>query len=228
MVSSYDISTPPTFGLFRATLETAADASLAIDGALQNDGDIVSSSYPHLLKPNAGGFGAGIQKVLNRGVLDTIHSLSSDQMSLYRQYVSPASNKIYRVWFLMGKVQCAVERTVEPEDDNQFQKGCSASGLCSFLTESSSGADKLVYNTAPISSYDVPMEVISEVEELLLPLLEDAHTGSVEFLITPSDGRRVYFDINMLSTLPLESHLFNSDPWRELAEAIARLINGDA
>jgi hypothetical protein len=78
----------------------------------------------------------------------------------------------------------------------------------------------------------IPDDVRNELEEGLLPLLPDAHAGSVEFLYDKA-GRRLYFDLNLLSTLPLVERVQEAesvwgqdyDPWKEMANAIVDMIN---
>jgi hypothetical protein len=98
----------------------------------------------------------------------------------------------------------------------------------------------------------VPDDVRMEIENQLLPLLkEDAHAGSVEFLQHPTVNehspymphRRYYFDLNLLSTLPIMDHpsgivetnmdsnhknitLLDLDynPWSELAHGIISVM----
>ncbi|CAB9524397.1 expressed unknown protein [Seminavis robusta] len=90
-------------------------------------------------------------------------------------------------------------------------------------------------NTPPrIQPWSVPEDVRQEMEEQLLPVLPpDAHCGSVEFLLAeePSKSeettnkptttyKRLYFDLNLLSTLPVEEDQQTPDPWLQLASAI--------
>jgi hypothetical protein len=164
-----------------------------------------------LIKPNAGGFGAGIKRVTwpLQGHEITVFE---DSVTLLQKYEQPHDNKFYRVWFLRGKVQCAIERDVE-DDDNHFTKACS--GSCTIQ--------------APPKAWSVPLLVKQELEEQLLPLLPDAHCGSVEFLYS-HDSSRLYFDLNLLSTLPIkvtnEDGVWQTgyDPWMELAEVMLQII----
>jgi len=283
-----------------------------------------------LVKPNAGGFGAGIRKISLPSPMpsssDSKHPSSTrettkisipssfeDDMALVQQYETPRDGKIYRVWFLNGKVQCAVKRKVnggeETEDDNigisssaEFTSGCAGGNSCKrsgpnhqndSIASSSNNQTPLdnhpsmasplsktpryrglTTNPSYILPWEVPAEVRQEIEDQLLPLLVDAHCGSVEFLyasstlpkitstvpscssskrdnedvreksknessnestIRPRDClRRLYFDLNLLSTLPIidatdsihdegagETIWPKSyDPWLELAHGI--------
>ena len=277
-----------------------------------------------LVKPNAGGFGAGIKKIslplpppsssgnVRKTSKISIPSSFEDGMALVQQYETPRDGKIYRVWFLNGKVQCAVERNVKGEEDTEedadndkgvsslteFTSGCAGGNSCkrsgsipqkNAIASSSSSSNGIPLNdnhhtVAPLSfttnpsnnhmvPWEVPEEVRQEIEDQLLPLLADAHCGSVEFLyassaipkttstvsscsngdnedmrekskhnepfnefvIRPRDHRRrLYFDLNLLSTLPIIDSTDsirdevvgamvwpkNFDPWLELANGI--------
>jgi hypothetical protein len=220
------------------------------------------SSTEILIKPNAGGFGAGIQKIEKppSSLTDCLFPIPKpsfdDNTALIQQYEKPKDDKLYRVWFLNGKVQCAIERTLKssgtksPSSVDEFTSGCAA-GVCTLRSthavasnNSSSSNNQngqpLLEKTVTINAWTVPREVQDELEKQLLPLLPDAHCGSVEFLCscrdeeegesTTTKDRRLYFDLNLLSTLPIlddldtinENDIWQQDydPWLELATAI--------
>lgn len=167
-----------------------------------------------LIKPNSGGFGAGIQRV--SGPLDGPLPRFEDRITLIQDYHPPKDNQIYRVWFLRGKVQCAVVRTIA-DSDSEFTNACS--GTCSI-------------QTSP-AAWPVPDDVRTELEDQLLPLLTDAHCGSVEFLYNHQDDeKRLYFDLNLLSTLPTKVSKTEGiwkddyDPWIELGIAVWTIVTG--
>jgi hypothetical protein len=148
-----------------------------------------------------------------------------DNITLIQHYIPPHNGKVYRVWFLCDKVQCAVERTIDDEaasNDNQFTGAC-AGGTCS------------VERPSKFLAWSVPEEVRNEIQSQLLPLLVDAHCGSVEFLYS-QEGGRLYFDLNLLSTLPLMSTISDPsqvwpehyDPWKELAVAVWQVLANSA
>jgi hypothetical protein len=181
---------------------------------------LLQEPLPHLIKPNSGGFGAGIVKLGDDDDSNDL-PLPADDTLLLQTYVPLATVSIYRVWFLLGQVQCAVERTAAGARDDEFTTGC-AGNVCT------GGANK----PPRISAWHVPMEVREEIERMLGFLQEDAHAGSVEFLID-STGQRLYFDLNLLSMLPVA--VVNADevwgehynPWVELAEAAMNVLSVD-
>jgi glutathione synthase/RimK-type ligase-like ATP-grasp enzyme len=176
--------------------------------------DKQSNDEHMLVKPNAGGFGAGIVRVSPSEPPMPLPTFS-DHMTLVQPYVPPRDGKIYRLWFLLGKVQCAVERTLEDPDD-EFTNAC-AGGACSI-------------RRPKLAPWLVPEDVRCELQEQLLPLLKDVHCGSVEFLFN-TQGKRLYFDLNLLSTLPVgvedSSGVWppNYDPWQELADAVWNVVD---
>lgn len=183
------------------------------------------NDFPFLVKPNAGGFGAGIIKITNEEELSTLMALSTlpDPVALIQAYVPPSHNQLYRIWFLRGKVQCGIVRTNQ-EGVDEFTTGCAGKGVCSWQD---------VRKAQPILfAMNIPIEIISEIEDRLLPLLPDAHSGSVEFL-QDGNGDRLYFDVNLLSTLPLFETVENVqdvwgkeyNPWYELAASVVEYSN---
>lgn len=286
-----------------------------------------------LVKPNAGGFGAGIRRIslppqstsssdaanpsdARKMTKISIPSSFKDDMALVQQYEIPRNREIYRVWFLNGKVQCAMVRKIEvgeraeDGDDNaisssaEFTSGCAGGNSCKFrgsayarnaitsrgknneipLENYPAVASPLSKTSSPLSPiptdskmlpWKVPAEVQHEIEDQLLPLLTDAHCGSVEFLYAsscstipkttstmhnsirrngnnedameksttgpsnesakgPVGDQRLYFDLNLLSTLPVTDNIDiprdqaagdtvwpkSFDPWLELALSI--------
>lgn len=180
---------------------------------------LLRDPLPHLIKPNSGGFGAGIVKILEDPDADD-PVLPADDTLILQSYVPPLDGKIYRVWFLLGRVVCAVERWSTVGSD-EFTTGCAGSALCTR------GA---IHMTPPkISAWPVPVDICEEIERMLGYLCDDAHAGSVEFLVNAA-GQRLYFDLNLLSTLPLDvtnaDKIWGDDynPWRELAEAVVMVL----
>ena len=208
----------------RAGLASPSTA-IVLNNRLSSDERLITASQrllptplPHLVKPNSGGFGAGIVKLeQDDNARDDPTLTTDDSLLLLQSYVPPADGRIYRVWFLLGRVQCAVER-ISVVGSDEFTVGC-AGGVCSRAKK-----------PPLISAWPVPATVRNEIEHMLGFLQEDAHAGSVEFLLDES-GQRLYFDLNLLSTLPLEvlstSGVWSDDynPWSELADAVVSVLN---
>ena len=244
---------------------------------------------PHLIKPNAGGFGNGIVKIEDNDSISTkiiVPSVNDDTL-LLQAYHHTSNNTddgthtviLYRVWFLLGKVQCAVQRTITTtpnalhkdskySSNDEFTSGCSAShstggGTCEYphrtkstlgsstdtaalFTASPSFSSSSTTTTTTTQPWTVPDEVRVEIEDRLLPLLQDdGHAGSVEFLLhidrQSNEHQRYYFDLNLLSTLPImddpndingtasagsEDAVWDIsyNPWSELAHGIISVM----
>lgn len=182
------------------------------------DSHFDAATQDFLLKPNSGGFGSGIQKFSRSNYATMALPEYSDGIGLIQSHIQPSDGKIYRIWFLSGKVQCAVTRNVAGDSESELTSGCASS--CSVRSNSS---------TLPFQTYRIPAPVIIDLEQRLLPLIPDAHAGSVEYLID-SAGQRLYFDLNLLSTLPDLKYVDDSAgvwdsgycPWEELALAIMK------
>lgn len=171
--------------------------------------------YPLLIKPNAGGFGAGIHR-LDVGTEVTKEHLSTpDGIRLVQNFIHPKDDHIYRVWFLNGQVQCGVKRKVGDTKDD-LTTGCSG-GLC----QRPPTAKEL-----PFTAFSIPT-VIQEDVKRIVTQLPDAHAGSIEYLYNDKE-EPLYFDLNLLSTLPLieKTALADEiwgpeyDPWTELARGV--------
>jgi hypothetical protein len=195
------------------------------------------STLDYLIKPSAGGFGAGIErrtfdkKSDNNGSnqIDP-SSISkaetpvkhSDPLVLFQKYHPPHDGKIYRVWFLRSKVQCAVVRSVDTESDSNVNNELTSGCVGEVCQRSKASAIKTALPM--ILPWPIPADVHNEIQEQLLPALpEDAHCGSVEFLYGSDTSERLYFDLNLLSTLPVEQNDGDGgdeDPWDELATDI--------
>jgi hypothetical protein len=213
----------------------------------QQPNDAIEMEY--LVKPNAGGFGAGIE--MHKAARRRKDSISqsehgdcnidigaksipefTDRFVLFQTYVPPKDGKIYRVWFLRDKVQCAVMRTVETSQQptsTDFSLGCSG-GVCLQRcgAKARNNYDKNDSIAPMLVPWLVPEDVKREIEDQLVPALpDDAHCGSVEFMYGPegddASPQRLYFDLNLLSTLPLDFQSLEPsrpDPWIQLANGI--------
>lgn len=213
LFAKVQLQSPSTQMLLNATTNTLEAAITELSKGQQEVPTL-------LLKPNAGGFGAGIQKIDLSGksnissdpnILYETASNYADGMTLVQEFIE--TDSIFRIWFLCGKVQCGIVR--HNHDGNyEFTSACMAS-ICTRK------------QPATIRAYSIPNDVRFELEQQLLPLLSDAHSGSVEFLCD-KQGKRLYFDLNLLSTLPLVEQVEDADavwgtdydPWNEMASAM--------
>lgn len=190
--------------------------------------------WPLLLKPNSGGFGRGIRllwdlpqlkqacsTMITAAVATPIatahYALLDDDAMLLQEYLAPLADTVYRVWFLSHAVQCAMKVKRDPPlppttgdsevSRSQFEGGCSG-GECK--------RQKITHHSAPPSAitplgvereflpWEVPSAIATKVCDITRAVGSDCHCGSVEFLFPADGGEAVFFDVNMVSTLPLE------------------------
>jgi hypothetical protein len=147
--------------------------------------------FPLLVKPNAAGFGAGIVVLESFEAIDahfvTPQVVSNDGIALVQErLLDPTTPAFYRVWFLDQRVQCGVELT---------RAGLGVTGGCvgGVCARSSAAVVKDTFR-----AWEVPESVCEAV--IRVAAIAQASCGSVELLYV--DGKPVYFDLNMLSTLP--------------------------
>jgi len=213
LFSQAKLKSPRTLAFWNEDGNYNNNASISLRG---KDGQIMEIDKEYLLiKPNAGGFGAGIQRIPTTSLILEKLPTFEDSVTLLQSYERPKNNKLYRIWFLQGKVQCGIERHINEEND--FTNACA--GSCSL-------------GEVPPKPWNIPFDVQEEIEQRLLPLLPDAHCGSVEFLYSQENGaERLYFDLNLLSTLPIRVDNAegvwkeNYDPWMELATAVLDVLS---
>ena len=139
----------------------------------------VGIRYPLLIKPNSGGFGAGIAKVTHaKGfTVDTVETaFGTDGVAMLQQFETPEDGCMYRVFFLNGTIQCGVRVPVQTQSYN----------ACVCSTE--------------FERWEVPVDVAKDVQAMACKA--NADCGSVELMYVAS--KPLYFDFNLLSTMPDE------------------------
>lgn len=239
------VRTPRSIVLHSRTADFQAQVVQAADSLIRD-----GCRWPFLLKPNAGGFGRGIQLFWNLEALQNYCALPpsdsfSDGVVILQEYIPPRENNIFRVWFLGGKVQCALKLTRTPPAAPvggelsvvSFEGGC-AGGECKRqkirhgpplvappVTAVPLGVERAVVAWLPSE------QVSKAVASISATVGNDCHCGSVEFLYD-QEGEAVYFDLNMVSTLPLDvpdpEGVWSSDydPWTELAQFSLDMLDG--
>eukprot|EP00977_Amphora_coffeiformis_P015936 scaffold4803_cov144-Amphora_coffeaeformis.AAC.2 len=180
--------------------------------------------YPLLIKPNSGGFGAGILRLDSETDSVTEDQLQTpDGIRLIQNFIAPSDNHIYRVWFLNNQVQCSVKRRVNDTSDD-ITSGC-AGGVCQRPTKNTESS------SFPFTACAIPAVIQQDVKRILAQI-PDAHAGSIEYLFDAKQ-RPVYFDLNLLSTLPIIDKVERADeiwaqgydPWSELARGVLQVCH---
>ena len=169
---------------------TPAEMAVAAESA--------SLRYPLLIKPNSGGFGAGITRVesavgLTAAALHGAAGGDRDGLAVLQQYAEPVDGFVYRAWFIGGRVQCGVRVRVANEQQQQQQQQQQPASFNTCVCSN------------PHEQWDPPPEVARRVEAMLH--LSGADCGSVELLYDEGGGGggALFFDFNCLSTLPHEA-----------------------
>ena len=240
------VQSPPSRVVANASVRDIAEcivesADSSCHSATSGRNDLLQ--YPILTKPNAGGFGSGIHyinddKALQRLTDDKL--ATCDGIRLVQNYIQPADDCIYRVWFLVDccckgdkkkkkKVQCSVQRRVGSETAaNDLTAGC-VGGVCQRPQSNASTTATPSWLQACVVSDEIQQDV-----QRIVSQIPDAHAGSIEYLWS-SDGVPLYFDLNLLSTLPLPETVQQADevwgrdydPWMELARSILCVLDAD-
>jgi len=160
-----------------------------------------------IMKPNAGSFGKGIKKFSDPLQLhdhaQNASAYGNDGVAIIQQYHDV--KEVYRVFILDGEVQCAVKTAIDK--DREFTAQCMASAQKRRTTEGASAV--------------TPIEVPAEVKRGCIDAMarSGANVGSIEYLIDPSSGEALYFDLNLLSTYP-DVAVAGRDCWIDLAKSI--------
>lgn len=162
-----------------------------------------------LFKPNAGSFGKGIvkfdgtdsQKIREHASKKA--SLGNDGIAMLQEY--HAVREVYRVFVLNGEVICGVKVAISQEQE--FSAQCMASAQ---KRKKEDGSQAVVKHEVPES-----------IKEDCVRSMKAAHAdvGSIEYLVHPSTGEALYYDLNLLSTFPEEA-VAGRDCWAALADYI--------
>lgn len=144
-------------------------------------------TFPIVVKPNAGGSGAGICRFesmadLEKALMDGQVSLGIDHIALVQEYLPARDRQIIRVEILNGEFLYALRLPVVEESFNYCPAdGCQVTRQAEFKIE----------------SFQPPEEVIDAARRILAAAQTDV--GSVEYLVNQRDNRVYYYDINPLS-----------------------------
>ena len=202
ILSALSLRSPPSI-LIRNfdAIKNIFDHQLKNDNAAQTS---VKLKFPVLLKPNSGGYGRGIFKFQTKNEILDFCEKNKDDMEktlfgndgtalLQQYYGSVAGSTVYRVWTLNGQIQCGI-KVEKPKGG--FGGAC-LSDTCS-RTQTVVEAIDIKSNLSKKLQTD-----ILRIEELC-----KANCCSVEYLFEADDSGNlkskdpIFFDVNMLSTLP--------------------------
>lgn len=159
-----------------------------------------SLEFPLLVKPNMGGNGAGIQRFdhiddLEAAVEEGILVTGPDGIFLLQEYHPPKGGSIVRAETLEGRFLYGIRLHI---GEMRSFSICPAD-VCSMVSGESleTNARRGKGNQATVEGFTPSPLVVREIERIAAAARMDV--GGVEYLESERDGRRYYYDVNVLS-----------------------------
>ena len=181
---------------------------------------------PVLVKPNVGGSGAGIVRLDSKGDLESVVQhldLGPDGTALVQEYLEPIEGAIVRVEVLGGEYLYAI-RIVR---DAQAGFNLCPADICQKPDATEAGGAGLGACPAgapaglTVSRFEAPAEAIETVVRLTRAASIDV--GGVEYLVSRSDGRIYYYDVNSTSNFVANAEaVVGFDPTACFADLVVR------
>ena len=183
-----------------------ADYSQALSLLSNSFGESLEDKFPLLYKPCAAAYAKGVVTMQNAEDLQdfarqvqssvtsscqTVGPLGNDFTGFLQKFCAPDQGQYFRVFVLNGAFQCAIK--VVPRDE-------SGPGTASVTSTCACSANKTSSSPLRFFAYQPTQEEADEAVRIL-SAVAGADCGSVEFLYL--EGRRLYFDVNLLSHLPV-------------------------
>jgi hypothetical protein len=191
-------------------------------------------TFPVLVKPNVGGSGAGIQRFDRLDDLEAAAragtlTLGIDGVALVQEYHEPADEHIVRVEVLDGRFLYAIKVFPDPSAGFNLCPAdiCHPDGTDATAAPAPSAFDycpvELPKTHLRVEGYRPPAQVIDEVLRIAAAARLDL--GGIEYLVSRRDGRRYYYDINVLSNFVADApRVVGFDPFPLLADVIERRL----
>jgi len=204
----------------------AAGARAPRTRTVESTGQLLEASraleFPLIIKPNAGGSGAGIRRFLVPR--DLANALAAEEIAiakndvlLLQEYHPPRGGSILRIETLDTRFLYAIRIHLGgssgfdlcPADVCRTADGEELSNAVCATDAQKSGLS--------VEAYDPPAHVIATVERIARASQLDV--GGIEYLQSDRDGEIYYYDVNALSN-------FVSDPLRVIGfDPTARLVD---
>ncbi|MGQ0550930.1 MAG: ATP-grasp domain-containing protein [Armatimonadota bacterium] len=175
--------------------------------------------FPILVKPNIGGSGAKIQRFESPAAIDAAFAagaidLGIDDTALVQEYHAPVGGAIVRVEVLGGQFLYAIKVFPNPSAGFNLCPAdiCQTDGTVDVppvvsvperaaVTSGAFPVDlcpvDLPKTNLRVEGYTPPQEIIDEV--LRIARAAKIDVGGIEYLVSERDGRRYFYDINVLS-----------------------------
>ena len=187
-----------------------------------------ADKFPLLYKPCAAAYAKGVVTMNDKAELEAFASqvqsfvnspsalqvgpLGNDHTGFLQKFCAPDLGQYFRVFVLDGKFQCAIK--VVPRDES----GPGAAGAAGAVTSTCAcSADKTASSPLRFFAYTPTEEEAAEAVRILSQVAQ-ADCGSVEFLLI--EGKRLYFDVNLLSHLPVRDESSDTFPGFEDPEGL--------
>ncbi len=163
--------------------------------------------FPILVKPNIGGSGAKIQRFETPGELDAAVAagtidLGIDHTALVQEYHAPVGGNIVRVEVLDGRFLYAIKVFPNPSAGFNLCPAdiCQTDGTVEVVPPVVSldlCPVDLPRTNLRVEGYTPPQEIIDDV--LRIARAAKIDVGGIEYLVSERDGRRYFYDVNVLS-----------------------------
>jgi biotin carboxylase len=182
--------------------------------------------FPVLLKPNVGGSGAGIVRFDTREELEGALAhvdLGPDGVALLQEYHEPREGAIVRIEILDGEHLYAIRIVRETGRFNL----CPAD-LCQTPAPGAGDLAACPVNPSPglsVTRFDAPGEAIAIARRLTGAASIDV--GGVEYLVSETDGRTYFYDVNATSNFVASAPtVLGFDPFPRFVDFIVRVATG--
>ena len=168
----------------------------------------LQEKFPLLYKPCAAAYAKGVVTIQNADDLEAfakqvqssvkspseyeVSPLGNDFTGYLQKFCAPDKGQYFRVFVLDGAIQCAIK--VVPRESDLGTGSATSTCACSANKTASSPLRFLAYS---------PTNEEADEAVRILAKVAGADCGSVEFLYL--DGQRLYFDVNLLSHLPVRA-----------------------
>ena len=180
--------------------------------------------FPLVVKPNMGGNGAGVVRVDSREELEfrVEHGrlrTGPDGVYLLQEYHPPKDGAVVRAETLDGRLLYGIR--LHLGDARSFSI-CPADVACTLDGRSlAANARKAGHdNGARVEAFQPEPEAVAEIETIARAVGMDV--GGVEYLVSERDGRRYYYDINVLSNFIADPvQVLGFDPTARLVDSLA-------
>jgi glutathione synthase/RimK-type ligase-like ATP-grasp enzyme len=200
--------------------------SIVVNHPIQALAALEKLRLPVVVKPNVGGSGAGIVRVGSKAELESgldRLDLGPDGTALVQEYIEPAEGAIVRVEVLDGEYLYAIRIIRDAEAGFNLCPAdiCQAPGPAASPSAELGACPVSLPAGLTVTRFDAPDEAIETVIRLARAASIDV--GGVEYLVSKTDGRIYYYDVNATSNFVANAEaVLGFDPTARFADFIVR------